>query len=335
MDLLADDVVEVAVTSRNRSGISGSVHYRQGDAQDMNFLSDILREPWDAIVDFMVYDVPTFDARLKMLLEATKQYVFISSARVYADSGSPIIEDSPRLLDVSTDKAFLATNEYALTKARQENLLRQSGGSNWTIVRPYITYGEARFQLGVLEKEAWLYRALKGRAIVFCSDIAKRQTTLTYGRDVSRGIKALIGQSGALGEVFHITANNPVTWEKVMSVYLNVLERHLGYRPKIILQDLPRFQQVHSAEYQIRYDRLFHRVFDNAKICQYLDTSTFVAPEAGLERCLEAFLAAPMFNAIHWRSEAAKDRQTGEYSLSEISKAKVKLKYFLFRHFIN
>ena len=40
-------------------------------------------------------------------------------------------------------------------------------------------------QLGVLEKELWLYRALNGRTIVFSKDIAEKSTTLTYGYDVA------------------------------------------------------------------------------------------------------------------------------------------------------
>lgn len=330
--LLARDGAEVTITSRSRSGTAGSVHYLQGNAHDTIFCEKVLGEPWDAIVDFMVYDTPTFGVRLKQFLEATAQYLFISSARVYADSVTPITENSPRLLDVSNDKDFLATDEYALTKARQENLLYKSGRNNWTIVRPYITYGEARLQLGVLEKEGWLYRALKGKTIAFSSDIAKKQTTLTYGLDVSRGIKAIIGQSSALGEAFHITADKPLIWDKALSIYLDVLELHLGYRPKVALQDLKSFSRVHSSQYQIRYDRLYDRVFDNRKIQQYLDTSTFVTPETGLKQCLETFLTAPKFNSINWRSEAAKDRETRESSLKDISGGKQKLEYILSRY---
>ena len=51
------------------------------------------------------------------MLEATDQYVFISSARVYAQTEDLITEDTPRLLDVCTDKEYLKTNEYALAKA--------------------------------------------------------------------------------------------------------------------------------------------------------------------------------------------------------------------------
>lgn len=51
----------------------------------------------------------------------------MSSARVYAENNALISEDSPRLLDVSTDAVYLRTNEYALAKAREENILRNSG----------------------------------------------------------------------------------------------------------------------------------------------------------------------------------------------------------------
>lgn len=54
---------------------------------------------------------------------------------------------------------ILSIDEYAITKAHQENLLINSKNKNWTIIRPYITYSEQRLQLGTFEKEDWLYRA--------------------------------------------------------------------------------------------------------------------------------------------------------------------------------
>ena len=59
-----------------------------------------------------------------------------------------ITEESERLLDTSIDQDFLSTDEYSLTKARQEDILQSSKQKNWTIIRPYITYGTSRLQLG-------------------------------------------------------------------------------------------------------------------------------------------------------------------------------------------
>lgn len=331
--LLATDGIKVTVTSRNRSGGSGLVRFLRGNAQDVQFLSGVLEEKWDVVVDFMVYATAAFHARAELFQNATSQYVFISTARVYADSSQCLTESSPRLLDVSQDKAFLATDEYALAKARQEDILKNSGRTNWTIIRPYITYGEERLQLGVLEKEGWLYRAMHGRTIVFSSDILKRVTTLTHGFDVATGIRAIVGKPKALGEAFHITANTSLTWETALSVYSETLERKLGSRPKILLRALHEFCKVHPAKHQIKYDRMFDRRFDNAKIGQFVDTRGFVDPKVGLRQCLEAFLASPRFLQVHWKIEALKDRQTREHTpLPEIIDFKNKAKYLLHRY---
>ena len=182
-NLLGEERHDVFVTSRSKHDDSDQVKYLQGNARDTDFLTDILKSPWDAIVDFMSYGTEEFSSRMNLLLESADQYVFLSSARVYSQSDVPITEETPRLLDVSTDEAYLETDEYALAKARQENLLRDSGRENWTVIRPSITFSEDRLQLGALEKEAWLFRALHGRSIVFSDDIADKLTTMTYGRD--------------------------------------------------------------------------------------------------------------------------------------------------------
>ena len=295
-----------------------------------------MKEPWDVIIDFMVYTTEEFSERINILLCAAKQYIFLSSARVYADSKEPNKETTPRLLDVSTDETFLSSDEYSLAKARQENLLKNSGKNNWTIIRPYITYSSQRLQLGILEKENWLYRALKGRTIVFSSDINTRMTTMTSGLDVAKGIIAIIGKSDALGEIFHITSAESIRWRDVLNIYLNVLEDHLGFRPKVLLDNLDRFHSYHPATYQIKYDRLFNREFDNSKISKYVNVDNFTSCNEGLKKCLEEFLENPTFKNINWRAEARKDRRTKEIAkLSEISGFRQKAKYLLYRFFIN
>lgn len=329
---LAERGDKVSVTTRSSHQPSANIEYIQGNGREDSFLDPILARRWDAIIDFMVYTTPVFEQRAPKLLAATDQYLFLSSARVYADSAEPIGEDSPRLLDVTTDSEFLATDEYALAKARQENILKQSGRNNWTIIRPYITYGEQRLQLGVLEKEGWLYRALKGRTIVFSKDIAAKLTTLTYGLDVAGAMAALVGSPRALGETYQITQKDAATWYEVLNIYLNVLENQLGKRPKVLLLDLDKFSRCKRAEYQIKYDRLFNRTFNNGKIGELVDVKAFLAFEQGLTRCLDDFLRRPQFLAIDWRSEAIKDRYSNEVaSLAELGHWKNKIKYLIYR----
>jgi nucleoside-diphosphate-sugar epimerase len=334
VQLLTGQGHEVVVTSRADRESEGMVRYVKGNAQNMDFLQTILHQHWDAIVDFMVYSTRTFEDRVDTLLNATSHYVFLSSSRVYAESENPITEESPRLLDVSFDKEYLATDEYSLSKARQEDLLKRSGRSNWTIIRPYITYSKNRLQLGVLEKEEWLYRALHGRTIVFSDEINSKFTTLTFGRDVSNALTSIIGNAEVAGEVFHITTERSIKWSGVLALYLDVLEKHLGRRPKVMLQSTKRFMECKPSKYQILYDRLFDRTFDCSKIRKYVETSDFMEIDAGLANCLKQFLADPEFRKVDWILEAIKDRQTKDYSsLMEIEEWMDKLYYILFRYF--
>lgn len=331
--LLLQSGADVSVTSRSRQKAGGAIRHIQGDAHDPEFSDRVLAGGYDAVVDFMVYDTKSFGDRLPKLLASTNQYVFISSARVYAESQVPITEDMPRLLDSTSDADYLSTDEYALTKARQEDLLLRSGKLNWTIVRPYITYGERRLQLGVFEKEGWLYRAIQGRSIVFSASIAERLTTLTYGLDVARSICAIIGSDGALGQAFHTVGGRPIRWKQALSIYLDALEGALGVRPEVVLADDRSFETMHSAQYQIKYDRMFDRVFDASKIGGYLPVDDFTPPEIGLRSCVEQFLASPGFASINWRSEALKDRFCGQITpFREIEGGRKKLRYFVSRY---
>lgn len=324
---LADADIETVVTSRTYKPVQNKITFRQGNAKEMDYLRTLLEEPWDAIVDFMVYSEAEFNERVNLLLAATSQYVFLSSSRVYASSDVPLTETSSRLLDVTKDDEYLQTNEYALAKARQENLLINAKQKNWTIIRPYITYSEIRLQLGVLEKEAWLYRALKGRTIVFSKDIALKMTTLTYGLDVATGIGKILGDSRAFGEVFHITSQKALMWQDILAIYFDVLEQR-GYKPKVLLTETAMNLQSRSAQYQVKYDRLFNRQFDNHKIGQFIDVDCFRSAECCLRDCLNKFLDDPKFNGIDWAMEAKRDRLTHERShLSEMSTTRQMLAY--------
>jgi nucleoside-diphosphate-sugar epimerase len=334
-DILALKCEKVFVTTRSNRTSQECIEYRQGNAKKSAFLDILLQERWDVIVDFMVYKEEEFKERIERLLNATDQYIFLSSSRVYDNRAEFIKEETTRLLDTSKDAEYLSTNEYALTKARQEDILRSSSKQNWTIIRPYITYSEIRLQLGTLEKENWLYRALHGRTIVFSEDIKKHSTTVTHGFDVASGIANLMNKPNALGQAYHITSNNSYKWEELLEIYLDVIEEEIGKRPKVLFQNMSDFSTWNHGKYQIVYDRLYDRKFDNTKIDQFINTNEFIDAKEGLKKCLKTFIQNPKFKAISWRNEAQKDRFTKERTpLSEISGIKEKVKYILFRYFV-
>lgn len=326
---------QIFVSTRRKIVGQNNIIYVQGNAHDLKFLILLLKDKYDVIIDFMNYRTDEFKERYQKLLTSCDQYIFLSSSRVYANSEKPIAEDSPRLLDVIKDKEYLSTDEYALTKARQENLLMDSNYTNWTIIRPYITYSENRLQLGVLEKESWLYRVLHGRTIVFSKDIASHLTTLTYGLDVARAICAIIGCDEAKREVFNITSPNSIYWNDVFNLYRRVLEKKLGKQINILMTEQAFNLKYRLGQYQVKYDRLFNRIFDNSKINYFVDVNTFVKPQDGLTNCLEHFCNHPIFSPNNWKMEGQYDRLTREHtSYREIRRNKDRFKYYLFRYLI-
>lgn len=334
VELLAKTEYNVTVTSRcNRKSEFANVNYINGDAMDIDFILSVLTKKWDVIIDFMSYTTEEFGARADLFLKSATQYIFLSSSRVYADDNSFITETSDRLLDISTDKEYLQTDEYALAKAKQENLLMKSCYKNWTIIRPYITYAENRLQLGVLEKEHWLYRAINGKTIIFASDINSKFTTLTYGFDVARGIMAIIGKQEALSQSFHITSNKAIKWNDALIIYLNVLEEYLGYRPKVLLVSHNELVNLGYSKYQVKYDRMYDRRFENNKISQFINVDEFLDVKEGLELSLRTFLKEPTFGTICWGIEARKDKLSKElFPIKKINGVRNKLAYLVYRY---
>lgn len=336
--ILQGKELEVYVTSRSRHGGGGQahIHYLLCNAKDNDSLKELCNTHWDAIVDFLSYKTDELSKRLGFLLKSTDQYVFLSSARVFANEEHPIKESSPRLLDVSKDKEYLKTDEYALTKARQENLLQNSDSRNWTIVRPYITYGDKRLQLGVLEKEEWLYRALHGRTVIFTKSIADRITSLANGYDVALGISCILGQVKALGETYNLATPERHTWNDIAIIYNDILMSKTGKSLKIKYVSVNDFIKCRGKGlgYQVIYDRLFDRDFDTSKESEFVETEKFIKLRDGLTQCLSNFIydGCP-FKYISWQHEAIKDKMVNEHTpLNEIKGVKNKIKYLITRY---
>lgn len=333
--ILGERGEDVTVTSRSeRNSELENVKYVRGDAHDTAFLQSLLVEQYDAIVDFMAYSTEEFKARRDLLLDVTDQYLFLSSSRVYADSKTPITEDSPRLLDVTTDSEYLKTDDYALAKARQEDLLGESGKKNWTIIRPYITYSNQRLQLGAYEKELWLYRALQDKTIVFPKAIAEKYTTMTLGADVAMGISRLIGNDKAMGEAFHITTDMAIKWDDVLAIYKRVFKDATGKDVKVKYADDPKpIYDIMGNKYQVIYDRLFDRRFDNTKFLQAACKCEFESQEIGLNKCLREFMQKPEFREMSIKTYIYMDKIAGDRTpLSEFDGIKRKIKYTIGRY---
>ena len=313
-ELLKNTAWNVYVTTRTKRENVQNITFLQGNAHDEKFLTEcVTKRHWNVIVDFMAYSTQEFSKKVELFLESTNQYFFLSSSRVYAASNEPLTEDSPRLLDVCTDEMYLATDEYALAKARQENILLTTNKKNWTIIRPYKTYNNNRLQLGMYEKEEWLYRLMMGKTLVFPNELKKRKTTLTYAADVAVAISELIENESAYGEIFHITTTESLSWEDAFEKYTSILSETTGKQFHIkYVDDIEMIYNIWNP-YQIKYDCNIDRRFDNSKINRATNNKlqyTLVAE--GINKCLKKFIESPEWRNINWKLNFWMDNITGK-----------------------
>lgn len=241
--------------------------YIKGNTKEEGFLEKLLEKKYDGIVDFMTYHTKEFEEIYKLFLDNTKHYIFLSSCRVFADA-PPITEESPRLLDVSEDADFLATEDYALYKAKEENMLYASEYSNWTIVRPATTYSTGRFQLVTLEAPTVIYRMHAGKTIVLPEKAMSCQATLSWGGDVGKMIAKLLFNDRAYRESYNVATAEHHSWAEIAEMYnelcpFNYITVSTEDYLDIIAEGADR------ARYQLIYARLFQRITDNSKILEH------------------------------------------------------------------
>lgn len=259
---------EVFVTSRRARAPRENITFLQGNAQDLGFLGNVLKGSFDVVVDFMTWPQDRFAQVIDLILPSTDRYVFLSSYRVFADA--PVItENSPRLLEECPDERYRAGDEYAIRKAREEDMLRGSIRDNWIIVRPAITFsgaGSGRFQLGTYEKDVWLWRALNGRPVPVVPEMMEKQCTLTWAGDVAQMMACLLAAPKVAGEVFNLATAQHQSWGEVLELYRTVLPVSTC---SVALEQYESHCGGALKEYgyipQVRYDRMFDRVLDNSK----------------------------------------------------------------------
>lgn len=284
-----------------------SLRYFKADFKADGVAAEFLKNDYDAIVDFMVYGTKEIRSKVFPLIKNCGHYIYLSSYRVYADEEHPIKETSPRLLDVSkdtdylaNDPEFLASDDYALYKARGENQLMLSDFSNWTAIRPAITFSSRRYQLVTLEAGSVVQRAREGKTVILPREAMQKQATMTWAGDVAKMIARLLFNKAAYREIYHVCTAEHNTWETIAGYY----EKLIGL--KYITVSREEFLNIISPNHdmnvvrQLDYDRLFDRVMDNTKILNAtgLKQSDLTSVYDGLARELAALPSDVVFTDV-------------------------------------
>ena len=240
-----------------------------GNCKEYAFRTNLLKNNYDAIVDFMIYPTKELILYLPEIIEATGHYIFLSTYRIYDGCEVPVKETSPRLLDNSKDVLLRNSDDYCIYKARGEDIVRSFPKKNWSIIRPAVTYSRMRYQLVTLEAFATVARAKLGKTVVLPESAGNVQATMSWAGDVAEMIARLLFNEKAFGETFTVATAEHHSWGEIAEYYHDICGlKALWVDQKdylnLLYQDYERFP--YPGLWQLAYDRLFERIMDNSKI---------------------------------------------------------------------
>jgi nucleoside-diphosphate-sugar epimerase len=258
---LAGRGFDLTVLNRGQSGVAlpDRVRSIRADMRDPRSVAAALgEERFDVVVDWIAFSPAHVEADIRLFGGKVGQYVFISSATVYRKPPPvPVTEEAP-----------LGNSDwpYAAEKlACEERLRREHEGSGFpvTIVRPSHTYGETHIPTAVDGVGYTIVdRMRRGKQVVVPGD-GTSLWTMTHADDFARAFAGLLGNPDAVGESFHITSDEVLTWDQITQT----IGTAAGVEPEIVHIPSDFIAAVDpDLGRELLGDRAHSLVFDNAKI---------------------------------------------------------------------
>jgi len=276
-----------------------------GDIQDHDQVKRALRgHSFDVVVDWIAYKKSDVERDYEIFRDSTSQYIFISSASVYQKPivKLPITEDTP---------LYNPAWDYAQAKIDCENYVMmqyKQTGFPVTIVRPSHTYDKTRTPIRL--DYTLLHRLKLGKKILLHDD-GTSLWTLTHARDFAKGIIGLFGKNDALGEAYHITSDEVLTWNQIAKTLADKAHGtlNIGFVPA-------EFVIPYDAGWgnNLTWDKRYPGIFDNSKIKsivpEYKATITF---EQGAEEIVEWYNSHPEYQIVNHDFDAMLDKIFKDY----------------------
>jgi nucleoside-diphosphate-sugar epimerase len=244
---------------------------------------------FDTVAQFYAFVPGQVERDIRLFAGKTGQYMFISSASAYQRT-------SPGHMTTESTPLNNPHWQYSRDKAACEDVLAEAYRKSSfpaTIVRPSHTYGEASIPLAIHgEKGPWqvVRRIMDGKPVIVHGD-GTSLWTLTHSSDFAVGFVGLMGNPHAVGEAFHITSDEKITWNMIYEC----LGRALGKKPKLLHVSSEMLIGLDpSLEGPLLGDKAPCVSFDNAKIKRYVPE--FCAKtrfDEGIRRSVGYFLSHP------------------------------------------
>jgi len=259
---------------------------------------------FDVVVDFLSYTPEDLERTLTLFAKKCNQFIFISSATVYGEKTSET---------AITEKTLVSNPiwDYAQKKIMCEQLLQKKCKElnlNYTIVRPYVTYGDTRIPFAVIAKEnhwSLISRIIRGKPIIMWDD-GNAICTLTHSSDFAKGLVGLFGNKMALNTAFHITSDETFTWNEALSI----ISETIGMKPVVVnIPSIDIENEIPAMSHELLGDKATNMVFDNTKIKTVVpDFKCTISFREGIKQTIAYYQKNPHMMIVDYEWDAKIDR---------------------------
>ena len=277
------------------------VQILHADIRDKNQIAAALKnDTFDVVVNWIAYTPDHIESDLSLFQDRVGQYIFISSASAYQTPPEklPVTESTPLSNPYWEYSQNKIACEERLMKAWKEDRFPA------TIVRPSHTYDERTlpFTAGYTIVD----RMRKGKPVIVHGD-GTSLWVLTHHRDFAKGFIGLLGNTRAIGEAFHITSDELLTWNRI---FLTVAETAGVPNPKLLhlpSEWLAKFDSEWGAG--LLSDKSQSMIFDNTKIKQIVPGFEASIPfSQGVKEVMRWYDADPSRHRIDTDFDKLSDR---------------------------
>ncbi len=271
----------------------------RGDVRDPGSVAAALGgQKFDAVVDWIAFTPQHIETDLALFAGRTAQYIFISSASAYQKpvASLPITESTPlRNPYWDYSRAKIACEERLMQAYREQ-------GFPVTIVRPSHTYDRTKVPL--YGYYATIDRMRRGKPVVVHGD-GTSLWVLTHHADFARGFVGLLGLPAALGQAYHITSDEVLTWDAIFTT----MARAAGVEPRLIhlpSEVIAAFDPEQGPG--LVGDKAHSVIFDNSKIKRAVPDFVATIPFArGAAEIVAWYEADPARQAVDARLDRLMD----------------------------
>lgn len=243
---------------------------------------------FDVVVNCIAFNPADIERDVRLFAGKCGQYIFISSASAYQKPlrEFPICETTP------LENPYW---EYSRQKiAAEQACMRayESIGFPVMIVRPSHTYETViPVAIGGWKQFTVIERMRQGRPVIVHGD-GTSLWTITHAEDFAVGFTGLFGNAKALGEAFHITSDEVMSWNHIYDVV--GLAAGVSSVDKVHIPSEFIGRMMPEKLGGLLGDKAASAVFDNSKVKRFVpEFQAKIAFKDGIRRTIKWLEADP------------------------------------------